>query len=316
MKLHKDAKLFVDTIRAASQKLNIIPIYIEKDYWITLVLSELAKSKYVENVVFKGGTSLSKGYGLINRFSEDVDIAIINESARTGNEIKTIIRTVEKEITKELVEKHIEGVSSKGSRFRKSVFEYQSIDARNKSNKLIVEINSFSNPYPFRKLSIESFIAKFLKQTGNSDYIEKYSLHSFQINVLDKKQTLIEKLVSLIRFSFDVNAIQSIASKVRHFYDLYYLLSDAECAKFVATKEFTKQFNNIYNHDRKTFDIPKDWSNKSINESPLISDFDSVWNKIKDTYSKELSALAFTEIPLENEVADKFKILIKFAIIN
>lgn len=58
-------------------------------------------------MVFKGGTSLSKSYGLINRFSEDVDIAIIIGQKKSGNEIKTIICAVEKEITSGLKEKQI-----------------------------------------------------------------------------------------------------------------------------------------------------------------------------------------------------------------
>lgn len=311
MKLHHDMKLFADTVRAASQYLNIIPVYIEKDYWITLVLSQLAKSKYAEHAVFKGGTSLSKGYELITRFSEDVDIAIIDSSIKSGNKIKTIIRAVEKEMTKGLTEKQLAGVSSKGSRFRKSVFEYASIDSKNNSNKLIVEVNSFANPYPFQKLSIESFITNFLSKTSNTEYIQQYNLQSFQINVLDKRQTLLEKLVSLIRFSFDENMTQSIASKIRHFYDLYYLLSDTECAAFVQTEEFTKQFQAILNNDRENFDIPEGWNKKSINESPLVTDFNSIWNQIKATYNKELSALAFTDIPSEKDVANKFKTLIK-----
>jgi len=311
MKLHNDTKLFTDTIRAASQHLNIIPVFIEKDYWITLVLNKLAGSKYAEQVVFKGGTSLSKGYGLINRFSEDVDIAVIDERIQTGNQIKTLIRDIEKKITQELIERHVAGVSSKGSRFRKSVFEYQSIDSKNSSNKLIVEINSFANPYPFAARSIGSFIADFLKQTGKSDYIQQYNLQPFQINVLDKRQTLLEKMVSLIRFSYDKNVIQSISSKIRHFYDLYFLLSDPACAEFIKTEDFKTQFNNILKHDREAFDIPLDWSEKTIADSPLIVNFATIWNQIKDTYIKELSALAFTEIPSEKKVSEQFQKVIK-----
>ena len=91
MKLHQNIKLFSDTLRAASQHLDVKLKFVEKDYWITLVLSRLSKSKYIDESVFKGGTSLSKGYNLIERFSEDVDIAIINNKRKTGNEIKTII---------------------------------------------------------------------------------------------------------------------------------------------------------------------------------------------------------------------------------
>lgn len=201
MKLHEDKKLFSDTLRAASQHLDIKLEFVEKDYWITLVLSRLAKSKYVNESVFKGGTSLSKGYNLIERFSEDVDIAIINDKGKSGNEIKTIIRTIEKEITTDLKELQMDGVTSKGSRFRKSVFEYVATEKANANNKLIVEINSFANPFPYQRLTIKSMVFDFLEQTKNEKYIEQYNLQSIEVNVLSKEQTIMEKMVSLIRFS-------------------------------------------------------------------------------------------------------------------
>ena len=229
MNLHTDIKLFNETIRAASHHTSIKDEFVEKDYWITLVLHQLSKSKYAGQTVFKGGTSLSKGYGLINRFSEDVDIAIINDNNKSGNEIKTIIRTVEKEMTQQLKELQVEGVTSKGSRFRKSVFEYES---KNKNNKLIVEVNSFANPFPFQKMVIKSFVFDFFIATGNEKFIEQFNLQPFEINVLKKEQTLMEKLVSLIRFSFAENPVESISQKIRHFYDLYFLMNDRECAAF------------------------------------------------------------------------------------
>ncbi|HPD65397.1 MAG TPA: nucleotidyl transferase AbiEii/AbiGii toxin family protein [Bacteroidia bacterium] len=161
MNLHHNLKLFSDTLRAVSQQMEIKLEFVEKDYWITLILNRLAKSKYVNEAVFKGGTSLSKGYNLIERFSEDVDIAIINNKGKSGNEIKTLIRTVEKEITSDLKELNMDGVTSKGSRFRKSVFEYVTTEKNNTNNKLIVEINSFSNPFPFNKLTIKSLVSDF-----------------------------------------------------------------------------------------------------------------------------------------------------------
>ncbi|MFT5703428.1 MAG: putative nucleotidyltransferase component of viral defense system [Rickettsiales bacterium] len=114
MKLHQDPKLFSDTLRAASNQLAIKLEFVEKDYWISLVLRNLAKSKYAKDAVFKGGTSLSKAYDLIERFSEDVDIAIINDDKKTGNEIETIIRNIEKEITVDLKELQVGDMRSKG----------------------------------------------------------------------------------------------------------------------------------------------------------------------------------------------------------
>ena len=50
---------------------------------------------------------------------------------------------------------------------------------------------------------------------------------------------------------------------------------------------------------------------KTINESPLLSDFNNIWNQIKSTYKTELSALAYSAIPSEEEVSQSFKELIK-----
>jgi predicted nucleotidyltransferase component of viral defense system len=275
------------------------------------VLSRLAKSKYVDESVFKGGTSLSKGYNLIERFSEDVDIAIINDKGKTGNEIKTIIRTIEKEITPDLKELQMDGVTSKGSRFRKSVFEYMSTDKSNQNNKLIVEINSFVNPFPYQRLTIKSMVSDFLIQTGNEKYIEQYNLQSFEVNVLSKEQTLLEKMVSLIRFSFKENAVESISEKIRHFYDLYYLMKNPACIEFVASDSFKKQFNAILQHDRSMFEEPQGWQTKSISESPLMTDFSSIWEQVKVKYQTEISALAYRPIPDEKDVAKCFEELIK-----
>lgn len=311
MKLHYDRKLFSDTLRAASQHLNIKLGFVEKDYWITLVLSRLAKSKYVDESVFKGGTSLSKGYNLIERFSEDVDIAIVNDKGKTGNEIKTIIRTIEKEITPDLTEVQLDNVTSKGSKFRKSVFEYIAIEKGNSNNKLIVEINSFANPFPYQRLAIQSMVFAFLMQTGNDKYIEQYNLQSFEVNVLSKEQTLLEKLVSLIRFSFKENTAESISEKIRHFYDLYYLMKNQECAEFISSDSFKKQFDTILHHDREMFDEPEGWQTKSISDSRLVADFPGIWKQLKGKYQTELSAFAYRPIPAEKEVAKCFKELIK-----
>lgn len=181
----------------------------------------------------------------------------------------------------------------------------------NTNNKLIIEINSFSNPFPFQNLKIQSMVFDFLVKTKNEKYIEQYNLQSFEVNVLSKEQTLLEKMVSLIRFSFKENTIASISEKIRHFYDIYYLMKDSDCIKFVESDSFKKQFEIILKHDRKLFEEPKGWQNKNISESKLINDFKTVWQQIKDKYQTELSALAYKAIPKENEVAACFEELIK-----
>lgn len=125
MTLHLDKEMVSILLTLTAKHFRITPEFVEKDYWITLILYNLANSPYVDSVVFKGGTSLSKGYRLINRFSEDIDIAMIEENLR-GNALKTKIRNIEKEITVGFAEIVDPNITSKGSMFRKSVFEYPS----------------------------------------------------------------------------------------------------------------------------------------------------------------------------------------------
>ncbi len=65
-----------EIIRQTAQRTGNLPIIIEKDIWVCIVLKVLFESELKDVILFKGGTSLSKGYDIINRFSEDIDIAI------------------------------------------------------------------------------------------------------------------------------------------------------------------------------------------------------------------------------------------------
>lgn len=314
--LHNNPKLFKDTVLATAEYFNISPAYIEKDYWITNTLRRLSQNPNADKVVFKGGTSLSKAYHLVDRFSEDIDIAVIDASSFNGNQLKTLIKKVAKEMTTDLEEIQVEGVTSKGSRFYKAVYAYPDMLKLNaktaiSSGNLLVEVNSFANPYPYEAKGITSFIEVFLNQTGNHDLIAEHNLQPFKVNVLDKRRTMIEKLVSLIRFSFSENPVVAIASKIRHFYDLYFLAKDQECANYLSSPDFKKDFNELYAHDQGMFAEPTNWVGKAANQSPLAIDFPTLWTKLKDTYNTELSQLAYSSIPEEHKIANKFLIFIK-----
>jgi len=62
-----------------SNSKNVLPSFLIKDYWVTEILRNLQNLEFRNAFVFKGGTSLSKAFNLINRFSEDVDLLFINE---------------------------------------------------------------------------------------------------------------------------------------------------------------------------------------------------------------------------------------------
>lgn len=315
MNLHNDKNSFTAAIQATSDKLEILPFFIEKDYWITLALKRLSESKYNDKVVFKGGTSLSKAYKLIDRFSEDIDIAVLNVSELSGNQVKTMIRDIAFDISVDLTEIPDHLGTSKGSRFRKSFYTYSKTgDARfyeSGSNKLIVEINSFANPFPYEKREITSLISTSFALKNQSDLIKKYELLPFSLFVLSKQQTMLEKVVSLFRFSFEENSVAALSAKVRHFYDLHFLLSDRDCKAFIDSPDFTVRFKEIWQHDQNAFDEPEGWKNKSVSQSLLFNDFPAIWNVVKTTYNRELSGLSFTPIPKHEKIAESFSHVIK-----
>lgn len=82
MNLHHDREAFEELLIGASNELAIPTNIIEKDYYVTIVLKSL--SEKLEDMVFKGGTSLTKCYQLLDRFSEDIDISYTAESGTPG----------------------------------------------------------------------------------------------------------------------------------------------------------------------------------------------------------------------------------------
>ncbi len=69
--LHDKKDLFLDILEECSYETGISKAIIEKDYYVTILLKEIVERCF--DIIFKGGTSLSKCYGIINRFSEDID---------------------------------------------------------------------------------------------------------------------------------------------------------------------------------------------------------------------------------------------------
>lgn len=87
---------------------------------------------------------------------------------------------------------------------------------------------------------------------------------------------------------------------------MHFLVNDKECADYLRSSGFQKDFIEIYKHDQEIFEEPNNWASKPINQSPLIADFPVLWMKLKEVYVTELSQLAFSKIPEENKIADNF----------
>lgn len=77
MKLHENKRSLDELVKIASDYYAIDPALVEKDYFVTLLLKELTER--VPELLFKGGTSLSKCHRIIDRFSEDIDLTLDTE---------------------------------------------------------------------------------------------------------------------------------------------------------------------------------------------------------------------------------------------
>lgn len=210
MTLHEDKILFREAIEAAAQHLKLRPVFVEKDYWVTYILRNLGLSKYADTVIFKGGTSLSKAYQCIDRFSEDIDLAILSPRNYTGNQLKNLLKEVTESITQHLqiIEGHRE--EKKMGRMRATVYAYDKVidstDFDVLKDYVLIEINCFADPVPYNPIPIYSYIAQFFAQTGNEQLIEQYSLEPTLINVLSLERTYFEKVLSLNRLSYEGKA--------------------------------------------------------------------------------------------------------------
>ncbi len=312
MRLHENRQLFKDAIISASQPvgnggLGISPLFIEKDYWISRALKFMEESDNEGRAVFKGGTSLSKAYGIGARFSEDIDVAISDSWTLSGNQLKKLISTTEHNMSRGLTEVTIPGKTSKGSHYRKSYYQYpQVVDSSTTSainpGQILIEINSFANPYPSERREIQSFLTTFLQQSNNSQLIEEYEMAAFIVPVLDKRRTLTEKLVALVRSSLANEYRQLLQEKIRHFYDLHYLFQDEEIKAYLHSPAFPNEFHDLLVHDQEEFDKPNGWQTRNFNESPLVSSFNEVWEKLAPTYQRELSSLAYNDIPSSAQI--------------
>ena len=315
MKLHENKEQLADAIRITSAELGIPQKFVEKDYWICQILQRLSRMPQTERTVWKGGTSLTKGYGIIQRFSSDVDLAIIGEGL-SNNQQKKLVLHLGKDTTIDLEETEEFGESIKNSRFRKTYHSYPSVIDRTDTsldflgNHVIVEINTYGNPYPFVRQFVKPFITEMMEKRQLEGLIAQLDMAPFELNVLDKRRTMCEKVVSLLRFSFEEDPVAGLTSKVRHFYDLHFLMKDKECHEYLDSS-FPVELRELVAHDKAEFDRPPLWKTSDVLQSPLLTSFSEMWKRIAPVYQSEVGALSFGKLPKPEDVSQSMDSLIR-----
>jgi len=310
----------IELINQMHEETKLPQVIIEKDLWVTAVLRALFALPYAKNLSFKGGTSLSKCWNLIERFSEDVDIAINREffgflgdtftiKQISKNLRKATCKFIRNELQFDLARQmEIDGVPADLFSVRMNItlvttidpekvfVEYKSVFNASPyiKNVVILEIGGRSMKEPLQKVEIQSFIDKHFSQ---ATFAEK----PFEINVVVPERTFWEK-VCLLHEEFSKPSEQVRVERMsRHIYDLARMIETSIAENALKNKEL---FQSIVAHRRmfiamKGFDYDT-LSPKTINIIPP----ESVIAKWEDDYNK-MQTMIYGKSLLFSDIIDE-----------
>lgn len=291
MNLHKNGQEFYDTLLAAGNHLNTSPAIVEKDYYVTIFLEALVKR--VPNLIFKGGTSLSKCHKIINRFSEDVDLTLDANNQTQGNK-----RNLKYEIIEVCSELGLELLNEGDIRSRRDYNRYEikypiRFQGAGIKQYLLVETVFMVKSYPDEIKSATSMIYDFWRKIGDESAVVEYGMQPFDIRVQTLERTFVDKVFALCDYAVS----NDTTGYSRHIYDLYKLLDK------VALDENLKILVKEVREDRKThercytaqdkYDIPKILQ-QIIDEKIYLKDYENVTEKVlfEDvSYEKAITAI-------------------------
>ncbi len=254
---------FYDAIVAATahfQGAGLTEQLIEKDYYVTEALRVIA-TLYPTQVVFKGGTSLSKGWKLTRRFSEDLDLFLdpnAFDSPLSSNQTDKVLKHIQAAVgeypaLKLLAAKKFSRSRSEKGISRTSDFEYDPKFSGNGAiqSRVLLEMGIRSGKYPVESVQLNSFLAEFLQDVGESLGAEDET--SFPMRLLHFRRTFVEKLFSLhskvTQYQLDGTPF---ANYTRHYYDLVCLAQCPEVRAMLQSEEYrdikqdTNRISQVY----------------------------------------------------------------------
>ena len=312
MKLHENEQLFKQAVTATAEMMSIPEIFIEKDYWVTYALYIIFNDEIGEQTVFKGGTALSKCFGLIERFSEDIDLVVRHNEGETNNQLTKKIRTIGKVVKSRLPEVEVEGLTRKMGMNRKTAHAYPvTFDGQfgQVRNTIIVEATWFGYYEPYVPQSVSSYIYDMMIQTNQQSMAEEYGMLPFEVNVLQTTRTLCEKIMSLVRFSYAENPIDGLRMKIRHIYDLHMMLEDSALNDFFTSDGFETFICRVAQDDVQSFRNNNDWLVNHPVEALVFKDVKTVWSQLRATYTDDFRGLVYGVLPDEADIVDTLHLI-------
>jgi hypothetical protein len=250
----------------ASTGRRIPTAYLEKDFWVTEVLRSLAAPLQLRadsepvgtmhaRVVFKGGTSLSKAHGLIERFSEDVDLYVVTRFQADGHEppalpdfdegpigkrradrvLDALARRTERAVGRELVADDTKAPRA-GTRRAYRLHYAEGHPPAALRPHVLIELTRMGNPEPNAAHELRSLINEYVIAARISD-AEFAEFEPITIDVLMPHRTLVEKLCALEHCAQTVSSHpEALTRMARHFYDIHQLLGSESVLESLAAE--------------------------------------------------------------------------------
>jgi predicted nucleotidyltransferase component of viral defense system len=228
----------LEIYQQAHNTLGLSKTIIEKDWWVTAVLRALFSLPYAENLSFKGGTSLSKCWNLIERFSEDIDIAVNREylgftnvlsKTQISNRLRRAACSFVREKLQADLKNQLEANGLNTADFSVKVnitpitttdpeiieVEYKSLfdEITYIKRKVIVEVSGRSMGEPLQSVRLQSMIDEVFPA---EDFTEK----SFEVQAVVPQRTFIEKICLLHEEFAQPLEFMRTERMSRHLYDL------------------------------------------------------------------------------------------------
>ena len=194
MSLH-ERRDFRDLVLTVGERSGAGAAIVEKDYWVTEALRVISR-EFGDGVVFKGGTSLSKGWHLISRFSEDIDLLIRTSDGESHGQRDRYMKEID-----EAVER-LPGLTgaTQGRRSDRGVsrtaaysYESQAPALAGLASTISLEMGIRGGVHPIERRELDSMLAEHLRHSG----LEDDELEPFQLDLLDYRRTFLEKLFAI-----------------------------------------------------------------------------------------------------------------------
>lgn len=292
MYLHKENReLFRDVILLTSQQLEVSEDIVEKDYYVTMILKKLSEIEYP--IVFKGGTSLSKAFHVIDRFSEDIDITFAEHlgEARRKKLKYNILRPIADELGLDI--RNFNSVES-DKNLNHYNFYYESVVGDKVINAIPsyvkLETSLMSYAFPTEEKDLGNYILEAIGK-AEQKLIATYDLGVFPMRVQSLNRTLIDKIFAVCDYFMQGKAHRN----ARHLYDIYKL------AQHIAIDgEFLELVEEVRNHRIEMGSDIAPAASLNVNMLEMIRricDEDFYKNDYKETTVKLISdSLTYEEV--------------------